>query len=309
MTYSWNPFSEPDDTGRLIDLMRRMVRWNEGGVGWLHPGDVVWMLYPNLTVKPEKSVRIVSDGSGTSLALVEMTPPSTFLVHFPGDVDDPEAVLRFAIRQAEAELQTQFDVTDDAPGAYDTEALSVQPWAGPILRDMGYAPANEADFRVNGQPLDRDLPAPELRNGATVRAVRDEPDDLKARVALHCEVWESAKFSLEGYERLRTKPLYRPDLDLVVETADGELAAYCIVWWDPVTKTGEFEPVGTSERFRRQGFGKAVVLEGLRRLKDLGAEYAMVICSLGPTYEPSRFLYTSAGFEPVFRYEVWKKPG
>ncbi|HEV2073771.1 MAG TPA: GNAT family N-acetyltransferase [Thermomicrobiales bacterium] len=184
----------------------------------------------------------------------------------------------------------------------------MQPYAAEVLRSLGYEGTGETHYRLNAQALTGDLSTPILPDGVSVRSMRDDTGDFAARVEVHRSVWAPSKLTLEGYERLRTKPLYRGDLDLVVETAEGDLAAYCIVWWDPVTKAGEFEPVGTVDCFRGRGFGKAVLIEGLRRLRDLGAGYATVISGMGPESEPARRLYASAGFEPVFTFDQWKKP-
>lgn len=109
---------------------------------------------------------------------------------------------------------------------------------------------------------------------------------------------------MEAYQRLRAAPLYRPDLDLVVVSPEGAFAAYCICWYDPMNRIGEFEPVGVHRDFRRRGFGKIVVQEGLRRLQTLGATLAIV--TPGATDSGEKFvaaaahtLYASAGFAVV----------
>jgi GNAT superfamily N-acetyltransferase len=309
MSLTWRAFTNPDDTDDLISLVRRMSPWNEQGIGWLHPGDVVWRLYQNLAKTPEDEVRIVADASGTPLAMVELLEPETFCIHMPSRVANPEGVIRFATHRAEETLRTLAAVSgNEPPLAFETEVLSLQPCAAEILQTLGYGPAHETHYRLNGQPVGDVVPALVVPDGVVVRAVQDTPADFQKRVDLHRDVWTGSKLTLPGYERLRTKPLYREDLDLVVATAEGDLAAYCIVWWDPETRTGEFEPVGTAERFRRRGFGKAVLLEGLRRLHELGAEYAIVISGMGPEAEPARRLYGSAGFAPIFTFDVWKKP-
>ncbi len=80
-------------------------------------------------------------------------------------------------------------------------------------------------------------------------------------------------------------------------TPEGEFAAYSICWLDPQNKVGEFEPVGTRAAYRGKGIGKAVMYEGMRRLKALGAETAIVI-SVGSNVA-SRRLYASVGFEII----------
>jgi mycothiol synthase len=309
MSLKWRRFTGPEDTTVLIDIVRRMMPWNEGGIGWLHPGDVVWRLYQNLQTTPEDEYRIVTDARGDAVGLVELLAPDAFYIHMADGAADVAEVMRFASGQAMEELRSRpVGEGKEKPERFETEVLSIQPRAASILRDLGFIPAGEPNYRLNGQPLADDVPLPVLRNGATVRAVRNDRSDLQARVDLHREVWEPSKFTLEGYERLRGKPLYRPDLDLVVETTDGELAAYCIVWWDPVTRIGEFEPVGTAERFRGQGYAKAVLHEGMRRLRDLGATHAIVINAMGERWSPSQALYASAGFTPIATFERYTIP-
>jgi ribosomal protein S18 acetylase RimI-like enzyme len=309
MVFGWRTFVEPDDAEVLIALMQRMEPWNEGGVGWLHPGDVVWRAYQNLSATPEEEMRIISDEAGKAVALVEMLAPEGYFVHMPADAGDLAEVLRFAVEEAERELRAREpEEGEEPPSQFETEVLTPQAQAAEILRGLGFTPAGEPNYRLNGQPLGDDLPAPDLRDGAIIRAVRDEPADFEARVDLHRDVWTGSKLDLAGYERLRTKPLYRPDLDLVVETAEGELAAYCIVWWDPVTKMGEFEPVGTAERFRGRGYGKAILREGMRRIRALGGEYATVLNSMDDKFEPSRFLYASAGFTTIGTFDRYTRP-
>jgi GNAT superfamily N-acetyltransferase len=71
-------------------------------------------------------------------------------------------------------------------------------------------------------------------------------------------------------------PLYRRDLNIVAIAPDGELAAFCTAWYDDVTRTGHFEPVGTAPEHQRRVLGKAVMCEALRRLKRMGATRAIV---------------------------------
>jgi ribosomal protein S18 acetylase RimI-like enzyme len=159
------------------------------------------------------------------------------------------------------------------------------------------------------QALDGALPEPALPPGATVRPVDvGDPAELAARAELHREVWEPSKFTADGYARLRERPVYRPDLDLVAVTPAGALAAYTIVWWDPETRTGLFEPVGAAVAHRRQGYAKALLLDALRRLRELGARHAIVLSSsTEETFEPSRRLYASAGFAVANRCERWER--
>lgn len=119
-------------------------------------------------------------------------------------------------------------------------------------------------------------------------------EEWEARVEAHREVWRPSRVTLPAYRRLRACGGYAPELDLVAEGQDGDFGSYALVWHDRVNRTGEFEPVGTRAAFRRKGLGKAVIFEGLRRLRALGCEWA-VVYSVHDN-EPARKLYESIGF-------------
>jgi mycothiol synthase len=78
------------------------------------------------------------------------------------------------------------------------------------------------------------------------------------------------------YRNIQTAPLYRRDLDLVAIAPEGEIAAFCTIWFDDVTRSGYFEPVATVPARQRRGLGRAVTTEGLRRLQRMGATTAFV---------------------------------
>jgi ribosomal protein S18 acetylase RimI-like enzyme len=78
------------------------------------------------------------------------------------------------------------------------------------------------------------------------------------------------------YRNIQTAPLYRRDLDLVAIAPDGAIAAFCTIWFDDVTRSGYFEPVATVPDHQRRGLGRALLTEGLRRLKRMGATRALV---------------------------------
>jgi GNAT superfamily N-acetyltransferase len=107
----------------------------------------------------------------------------------------------------------------------------------------------------------------------------------------------------EWYSNIQRAPLYRRDLDIVAITQKGQVAAFCTVWFDDVTRTGAFEPVGTAPKYQKRGLGKAVMCEALRRLRRLGATLAYV-----GSYTPgAHALYASAGFTDYDIAEPWVK--
>jgi GNAT superfamily N-acetyltransferase len=105
------------------------------------------------------------------------------------------------------------------------------------------------------------------------------------------------------YHNVQRAPLYRRDLDLVAVAPDRELAAFCTIWFDDVTRTGLFEPVGTAPEHQRHGLGKAILTEGFRRLMCIGADLAYV----GSYRDPAHALYASVGVETYRIQEPWHK--
>jgi ribosomal protein S18 acetylase RimI-like enzyme len=100
-------------------------------------------------------------------------------------------------------------------------------------------------------------------------------------------------------------PVYNPNFDLVTVAPDGQFASFCIIWPDPVNHIGLFEPVGTHSDFQRQGLGRAVVTEGLHRLKSWGMNRAMVCAEHN---NPGAFqLYEAVGFEAKHKLHTFVK--
>ena len=147
------------------------------------------------------------------------------------------------------------------------------------------------------------LPPSSPPPGTTLRSVQEA--DIEERVAVHRAAFDPSQFTREAYQRLRAAPGYRLDLDVAAVAPDGHLAAYALGWFDPISRIGLFEPVGTHPLLQRQGYGKAVMVEGLRRLRDLGAPVAFL--HTGAAAEAAVRLYESVGFRVVSTENQYKK--
>lgn len=95
-------------------------------------------------------------------------------------------------------------------------------------------------------------------------------------------------------DRLAQQSLYRADLDFCIRTGEGEVAAYCLCWLDPVNGVGLFEPVRTEDAWQRQGLGRDLMTEGIRRLMQQGA--TLIKVSRDRSNRAAERLYTSVGF-------------
>jgi ribosomal protein S18 acetylase RimI-like enzyme len=175
-----------------------------------------------------------------------------------------------------------------------------------LLERRGYIRQAGPEYqrrRDMAQPI-KDVPLPE---GYMVRPLGDV-DEHPARSWLSWKAFHAAEpddryEGWEWYANVQRAPLYRRDLDLVAVAPDGELAAFCTLWFDDVTRTAAFEPVGTHPAHQRRGLGKAVMTEGLRRIQQLGATLATV-----DSYSAAAgALYESLGFTDYDLSEPWIK--
>ncbi len=95
-------------------------------------------------------------------------------------------------------------------------------------------------------------------------------------------------------ERLVETSLYRPDLDLFIETTAGDIASYGLFWFDPVTRVGFVEPMRTEQGHEGLGLARHVLASGLERLVALGATRVKVNYEIGN--DRAERLYLGAGF-------------
>jgi len=131
--------------------------------------------------------------------------------------------------------------------------------------------------------LDEPLPDVSIIPGYTVRSQGDGLELLErcyaSGLGFHDDDINVARDNRDHpawYHHIQSAPLYRRDLDLVAVSSDGSIASFCTIWFDDVTRTAYFEPVATLPAHRRRGLGKAIMFEGLHRLKRMGAKVAFV---------------------------------
>lgn len=168
----------------------------------------------------------------------------------------------------------------------------------------GYFRSGDPEYQRR-RPLEYHIQTPVLPAGYSVRALGDS-DELPARSwaswrSFHPDEPVEKYRGWEWYRTVQRCPLYRRDLDLVAVASDGAIASFCTVWLDDVCRTGLFEPVATHPDHLRRGLGAAVMAEGLRRLKWLGATMAYV----GSYSIPAGALYSSLGFVDYELNEPW----
>jgi len=149
------------------------------------------------------------------------------------------------------------------------------------------------------------LPEPVVAGGYVMRATRDDEADHRAIAELlNAAFGRSFHHAGELRNFQALAPSFRRDLDLVAFAPDGSFAAYAAVCWDSANAHGIFEPVCTHPEHRRLGLAKALMLEGMRRARAMGAE----VIDVGTgDMDPANALYASLPFTEVYRGCFWEK--
>lgn len=96
--------------------------------------------------------------------------------------------------------------------------------------------------------------------------------------------------------------MYRPGLDLLVLAPDGDVAAYALFWFDPVSATGLVAPMRTDDSHQRRGLARHLLAAGIERLVQAGAR-SVKLC-YRPDNVAAQTLYCGASFVPDRRTGV-----
>ena len=132
--------------------------------------------------------------------------------------------------------------------------------------------------------------------------------EVRQYVDVHRSVFESKNMTVEWRSRTLERPEYIPELDGVAVTPTGQLAAFCVCWLakDAHGKiSGQIEPLGVHADFRDSGLGRAILLEGLKRLRAKGAKQVYVQTD---SHRNAAFrLYESAGFHVIEHILMYRK--
>jgi mycothiol synthase len=176
-----------------------------------------------------------------------------------------------------------------------------------LMQDRGYV-VTQADPPppLFERTLD-DLPPIQLPDGFTVQGVRSLDDGrLRARVTYDAfgsnDDWDDY---WADYAQFIGSEVYDGERDLLVRTPGGRGASVCTIWFVAVNGVGLFEPVATHPVFQGRGLGKAVMAEGLRRMRAAGMKRA--ILGFEPDNAAALALYSSMGFEASAYFVVCAK--
>ena len=173
-----------------------------------------------------------------------------------------------------------------------------------ILEERGYQKMTYGGvirhLRLGQQPLAK----PNLAEGYTLRSTDPENGRDAQQIAdlLNASFNRTFHNALEYQQFTRRATCFHSELDLVAVAPDGRFAAYVGIPYDDYNKRGIFEPVCTHPDHRQKGLAKALMQEGLHRLKAWGA--IDVVVETGDMI-PANLLYNSLGFTEMYKGNYW----
>jgi ribosomal protein S18 acetylase RimI-like enzyme len=304
------------DLDQLIDFAQKATGARFPRSTYMKGGDVVWMMFtPGFD--PAANIRLWFDDDGL-VAYAWFEPPLNMDFDIRPGVSSVDSLADEILRWAEERRRSLGRPgNEQIPKAYamlgentvSTKALESDQQRIALLLRSGYARTDRFHVLYSRSLVEAPIAQPDLDAGLRLRHATD--DDLDARVDVHRDawsVWGNSKVTVETYSRLRSAPLYDPELDVVLENSNGKFLSYCIGWLDSANGIGHFEPVGCRPDFTGRGYARAVTIEGLRRMQARGLHTALV--GTESVNQRARVLYPSCGFVEVDRAHYYvKEPG
>ncbi len=170
-------------------------------------------------------------------------------------------------------------------------------------------------FKRLSRSLVEPIPTVPLPDGFTIRAVNPAQDGA-AWVEMFNQTfvdhWNHHPMTVERFDYHVAQSTYNPELDLVAIASDGSMAAFCsnLIFPEENAQLGRQEGwvglLGTRRGYRRLGLGRAMLLEGLRRLQAAGMDTALIgVDSQNPNQ--AYRLYEEVGFQLLFESMVYAK--
>ena len=303
------PYRDPADLERMRQLL---VAGTRSGIAasYMHPGSLDWDIFSPGEERADRHILGLWDA---------------------GVVGEPELEEGAVFSRHEATFDLFVSPALHGTPAHETVMAAYVAWAEARAQQAGlqqispfwvlaYDTVMDRLLRAHGfEVITADPPAPlferslatlpdsALPDGFVVQGVRNLADGrLRAQVTHSAfrptDDWDGY---WSQYAQFIGSAVYEGERDLFVRSPDGRGASACTIWFDTVNAVGLFEPVATHTDFQRLGLGKAVMAEGLRRMKAAGMRRA--ILGFDPNNEAARALYTSMGFQTTALFTMYRK--
>ncbi len=264
-------YAGADDLRLILDLLSR-VRPPERIGGYPSPADLRELLC------------LPANQANTRLWLEEGRTIAFVLV-------DPFNNLLFEYRQADSDLEAEMvgwgvecirraPHEGEEPPTLDANCREEDADRVALLERHGFVKQAVRSLHLT-RPLREPIPAPTLPAGFEIRALKGR-EEVEDWVRLHRAAFGTEHMTVEERLAMMSGTDYSPDLDLVMTGPDGRLAAYCMgqIFREENAQTGRNEgytdPVATHPQYQGRGLAKALLLTGLRLLRERGVDTAIM---------------------------------
>ncbi len=258
-------FDDPENIGLWFDSNQQLIAW---AILQTPFWTIDYVCHPDAESALHHEILVWADQRARAAMNTANGRPAWFIMVFSGQSS--------RIRDLEnAGFKCQSDVGDDS-------------WSKVLMKRSSQTPVKVY----------------EPHTGFKVRALAGEKE-VANYVELHQSVFESKNMTTDWRRRTLQHPDYIPELDLVVESPDGHLVAFCICWFDKNSMAGHVEPLGSHKDFRPYALGRVALSEGLTRLQSLGAKNIFVETD---SYRNTAFrLHESFDFQVIQDVLVYRK--
>jgi len=140
-----------------------------------------------------------------------------------------------------------------------------------FLRQHGFRQTEVVTVHMK-RNLSEPIPEFELPRGFQIRSVKGV-EEAEAIASTHRAAFGTDYMTTENRLVIMNTSEYDPSLDLVVVAPDGTIAAYCTCSAEQ-SGQGYTDPLATHPNYQRMGLAKALLIQGMKMLKQRGMKSA-----------------------------------
>ena len=141
-----------------------------------------------------------------------------------------------------------------------------------FLKEHGFQQAEETSIAM-ARDLSESIPEPEPPEGFVIRPIIGE-EEAEAVASTHRAAFGTNYMTTENRLAIMKTSEYDQSLDLLVIAPNETVAAYCSCAVNEETKVGNTDPVATHPNYQHMGLARALLLTGMRLLKERGMKSA-----------------------------------
>lgn len=297
------PFCGEQDHNKVMSFLNGRSHWRTLPDYW-NTGKSPIGIYLTMYLGDHKNHLLWQDGNGAIQAYTYLSPDADTPIYFTPEARHwrifvhpewrNEALFTDLLEDAEARLNQRVSRETMTTVAYDSDD-----WLTAVLEKNGYKRDAACDVYMT-RLLTNDIVVKPMPIGFSVRAFAGE-SEIESRAIVTNDAFggfaESNEWAEINIRRMMRFCSGGQAVDLVAVDDQGVLAASAIVAIDPVTKLGEFDPVGTRPSYQRQGLASALLWHGLKMMRDMGMETAVIRTEIDNI--PAQLTYEGVGFEIV----------